>query len=110
MEGRPEENVKNQVDVPDYVESLKHYGMHRHFTDGCSILMWGGGIRKGHVYGQTADERPFKAITEPVVIDQVHQSIYHLLGLDTETNYVVEGRPFYTTPDGKGKPILDILA
>ena len=45
-----------------------------------------------------------------VVIDQVHQTIYHQLGLDHETNYVVEGRPFYTTPDGKGKPILDILA
>ncbi|NND31585.1 MAG: DUF1501 domain-containing protein [Saprospiraceae bacterium] len=110
MEGRPEENVKNQVEVPDFVESLKYYGMHRHFTDGCSILMWGGGIKKGHIHGQTAEERPFKAITEPVVIDQIHQTIYHQLGLDPETNYVIEGRPFYSTPDGKGKPILDILA
>ena len=84
--------------------------MHRHFTDGCSILVWGGGIKKGHIYGQTSDERPFKAITEPVIIDQVHQTVYHQLGLDPETNYVIEGRPFYTTPDGKGKPILDILA
>lgn len=110
MEGRPGEKVKDQVEVPDFVEEMKHYGMHRHFTDGSSILMWGGGIKKGFVMGATADERPFRATTEPVVIDQVHQTIYHLLGLDPETNYVIEGRPFYTTPDGKGKPILDILA
>ena len=25
----------------------KHYGMHRHFTEVSSILMFGGGIRKG---------------------------------------------------------------
>jgi arylsulfatase A-like enzyme len=110
MEGRPGESVKDQVDVPDEIEELKHYGMHRHFTDGCTILMWGGGIKKGFVHGETADERPFKAVTEPVVIDQVHQTIYDLMGLDDQTNYVVEGRPFYTTPDGKGKPILPIMA
>ncbi len=110
MEGRPGEKVQDQVVVPDYVEDMKHYGMHRHFTDGSSILLWGGGIKKGYVMGETAGERPFRAITEPVVIDQVHQTIYYLLGMDPETNYVIEGRPFYTTPDGKGKPILEITA
>lgn len=109
MEGRPGQKVQDQVNVPDQVESLKHYGMHRHFTDGCSILMWGGGIKRGFVYGQTADERPFKAVTEPVVIDQVHQTIYHALGIPPETNYVIEQRPFYTTPDGEGKVIKEVL-
>lgn len=110
VEGRPGLKVKDQVPVPDYVEELKQYGMHRHFTDGCSMLMWGGGIKKGHVHGITADERPFKAITEPVVIDQIHQTIYHALGIEPETNYVIEGRPFYTTPDGEGKVLNEILA
>lgn len=109
MEGRPGLKVKDQVPVPDRLENLKHYGMHRHFTDGCSILMWGGGIKKGHAFGQTADERPFKAITEPVKIDQIHQTIYHALGIPPETNYEIEKRPFYTTPDGKGEVISDIL-
>lgn len=109
MEGRPGQKVQDQVNVPDQVESLKHYGMHRHFTDGCSILMWGGGVKRGFVYGQTADERPFKAVTEPVVIDQVHQTIYHALGIPPETNYVIEQRPFYTTPDGEGKVIKEVL-
>lgn len=110
MEGRPGQTVRDQVQVPDRVEDPKHYGMHRHFTDGCSILMWGGGVKKGHIHGETADERPFKAITDPVVIDQVHQTIYHTLGIAPETNYEIEQRPFYTTPDGEGKVLNEILA
>lgn len=110
LEGRPGVKVKDQVQVPDRLESMKHYGMHRHFTDGCSILMWGGGVKKGFVYGQTADERPFKSITAPVHIDQIHQTIYHQFGIPPETNYEIEKRPFYTTPDGLGEPLLDILA
>lgn len=109
IEGRPGAAVKDQVDVPETIEDLQHYGMHRHFTDGASLLMWGGGVKKGFVYGETADERPFKAITEPVTIDQVHQTVYHALGIPPESHYVVEQRPFYTTPDGLGEPILDVL-
>jgi hypothetical protein len=71
--------------------------------------MWGGGVKKGLIYGKTADERPCVSIEKPVVIDQVHQSIYHALGIDSQTHYNVESRPFYTTPDGKGKPILDLF-
>jgi hypothetical protein len=109
MEGRPGLKVKDQVDVPDRVETLTHYGMHRHFTDGCSILMWGGGIKAGYVHGITADERPFKAITEPVYINQIHQTVYHALGIPPETHYEIEQRPFYTTPDGEGEVLEDIL-
>ncbi|MEZ4699736.1 MAG: DUF1501 domain-containing protein [Rhodothermales bacterium] len=110
MEGRPGAKVKDQVFVPDTIEDLVHYGMHRHFTSGCSILMFGGGIKKGHVFGRTADERPCEAVENPVKIDQIHQTIYHALGIPPETSYEIEGRPFYTTPDGKGEAILDILA
>jgi hypothetical protein len=110
MEGRPGEKVKDQVFQPDLINDEKFYGMHRHFTDGGSILMWGGGVKKGLIYGKTADERPCYSIEKPVVIDQVHQSIYHALGIHPETNYTIEGRPFYTTPDGHGKPILDLFA
>ena len=110
MEGRPGEEVKDQARrQPDKIEHIRHYGMHRHFTDGGSILMWGGGVQKGLVYGKTADERPCVSIENKVVIDQVHQSIYHALGIDSQTHYEIEGRPFYTTPDGKGQPILDLF-
>ena len=110
LEGRPGQKVKDQVNQPDIIEDEKFYGMHRHFTDGSSILMWGGGIKKGLIYGKTADERPCSSIENTVVIDQVHQTIYHALGIHPETNYTIEGRPFYTTPDGQGKPILELFA
>ncbi|MDG1277635.1 MAG: DUF1501 domain-containing protein [Algoriphagus sp.] len=109
-EGRPDLKVKDQVTVPDIIEDLKNYGMHRHFTDGCSILMFGGGIKRGHVFGKTADERPCKTIENPIKIDSIHQTIYHALGIPQELNYEIEQRPFYTTPDGKGKAVLDLLA
>ncbi len=110
VEGRPGLKVLEQVKQPDILSDLKFYGMHRHFTDGCSLLMFGGGIRKGFVYGKTADERPCKSIENPVRIEQIHQTIYHALGIPPETQYEIEKRPFYTTPDGKGEPVLDLLS
>jgi hypothetical protein len=74
------------------------------------MLLFGGGIKKGFVYGKTADERPCKTIEKPIRIDQVHQSIYHALGIAEDTHYVVEKRPFYTTPDGLGKPEMELFA
>lgn len=109
-EGRPGATVKEQVKQPDIIEDIKHYGMHRHFTDGCSILMFGGGIKQGYAYGKTADERPCKTIEKPIRIDQIHQTIYHALGIPEDTNYVIEKRPFYTTPDGKGKAEMELFA
>ena len=110
VEGRPDLKVKDQVEVPDVVEDLSQYGMHRHFTDGCSMLMFGGGIKPGFVYGRTADERPCKTVEDTVVIDQIHQTIYHALGIPPDLEYTVEGRPVYTTPDGHGEAVLALLA
>jgi hypothetical protein len=110
LEGRPGAAVQEQVDQPDVIEDIKHYGMHRHFTDGCSILMFGGGIKQGYAYGKTADERPCKTIERPIRISQIHQTIYHALGIAEDAHYVIEKRPFYTTPDGNGKAEMDLLA
>ncbi|RRA97594.1 DUF1501 domain-containing protein [Larkinella rosea] len=110
VEGRPGEKVKEQVNQPDILSDMKFYGMHRHFTDGASVLMFGGGIKRGFVYGKTADERPCKSIENPVKIDGIHQTIYHALGIAPDTQYEIEKRPFYTTPDGKGKAVMDLLS
>ncbi|MEX0906512.1 MAG: DUF1501 domain-containing protein [Balneolaceae bacterium] len=109
VEGRPGQKVQDQVEVPDVMEDISNYGMHRHFTDGCSLLMFGGGIKKGLVYGKTADERPCSTIEKQVGIDEIHQTIYHAMGISPETNYVIEGRPFYTTPDGHGEAIHELF-
>lgn len=110
VEGRPGKNVKEQAKQPEVMQKKSQYGMHKHFTDGCSILMFGGGIKKGNVYGKTADERPCSTVEKPVKIDQIHQTIYHALGIPPETHYVVEGRPVYTTPDGHGEAIPELFA
>ena len=52
----PDKLVKDQVPVPDTIEDLKNYGMHRHFTDAGCVLLFGGGMKRGHLHGLTADE------------------------------------------------------
>jgi hypothetical protein len=109
-EGKPDKKVKDQVEVPAIMTEMKHYGMHRHFTDAGSILLFGGGIKKGFLYGQTADERPCKTIKDPVRLTDLHATIYHALGISPKTNYITEARPVYVTKDGLGKPIMDLFA
>ena len=89
-EGRPDLKVQDQVQVPDIIEDMKNYGMHRHFTNGCSMLMFGGGIKRGHVFGKTADERPCVTIENPIKIASIHQTVYHALGIPQDKNYKIE--------------------
>jgi hypothetical protein len=104
-EGKPGAEVKNQVKQPDIMTEPKHYGMHRHFTEATSVLMFGGGAPKGKLYGRTADERPCSIVENPVTIDDLHATIYTALGIAPDTAYDVEKRPFYVTKDGKGKAV-----
>ncbi|MCA2964382.1 MAG: DUF1501 domain-containing protein [Acidobacteriaceae bacterium] len=109
-EGKPGLEVKNQVNVPEVMTETKHYGMHRHFTDAVSVLAFGGGIRKGSVYGETAPERPCKTIKDPIGIEDLHATLYSALGIAPDTKYEIEQRPFYVTRDGKGKVHDRLLA
>lgn len=110
IEGREGSKVREQARVPDRIELPLHYGMHRHFTEAGSVLMWGGGIKRGHVHGETADERPCKTVRDPVVIEDLHATIYRALGISPKLAYVVEERPFYVTRDGLGKPVRSLFA
>ena len=110
VEGKADHGVKNQVVVPDVINDLKYYGMHRHFTDAGSVLLFGGGIKKGHLHGRTADERPCKTIEGRVVIEDLHATIYHALGISPKLAYEIEKRPFYTTRDGLGRPVEELFA
>jgi Protein of unknown function (DUF1501) len=110
-EGKVGKEVRDQaINIPDVMTEPRHYGMHRHFTAAGSILMFGGGIRKGFVYGKTADERPCTTIENPVVMEDLHATMYHALGIAPDTSYVVERRPVYVTRDGVGKPIKELFA
>jgi uncharacterized protein (DUF1501 family) len=110
VEGKPDNAVKNQVVVPDVITELKHYGMHRHFTDAGSVLMFGGGMKRGYLHGKTAEERPCKTLEKRVIIEDLHASIYRAVGISPKLSYEIERRPFYTTRDGLGKPVLELFA
>jgi hypothetical protein len=101
--GRPED--RNSPVPPDKINDMQFYGMHRHFTQAGSVLMFGGGVKRGYVHGATADERPCKAIKDPVSIEDLHASIYRAVGISPKLAYDVEQRPFYVTKDGLGKPV-----
>jgi Protein of unknown function (DUF1501) len=110
VEGKPEDKVSDQVTVPDKIAEMKYYGMHRHFTGASSVLMFGGGVKQGLVYGKTADERPFNTIENPIIMDDLHATIYHAMGIPPNLFYTIEERPFFVTPDGKGKVVEEIFA
>jgi hypothetical protein len=111
-EGKPDKKAPEAFSIhqPDVMTETKHYGMHRHFTEACSVLMFGGGIKKGFLYGKTADERPCKIVENPVTIEDLHATMYHALGIPADLAYEVEKRPFHVTKDGKGKPVMSLFA
>jgi len=111
IEGVPGSTARDQSRAKtDKLKEMKHYGLHRHFTGGTSVAMFGGGVKKGYVYGKTADERPLLAVENPVSVEDLHATIYTAMGISPKTAYDVEKRPFYATIDGKGKPVMDIFA
>lgn len=109
LEGKPGLTVKDQVKQPDKMTEPKHYGMHRHFTEASSVMIWGGGVRKGYVHGVTAEERPCKILSGAVSIEDMHATLYTALGIAPDTKYEIEQRPFYVTKDGKGRAVAEIL-
>ena len=89
---------------------LKHYGMHRHFTGAGSVLMFGGGIKKGLPLRQDRRRAPLHDDRrDPVTVSDLHATIYRTLGISPKYGVEIEQRPFYVTKDGKGQPVLDVL-
>ena len=109
VEGKPDKLVKDQVVVPTTISEPKHYGMHRHFTDAGSVLIFGGGARRGFLYGKTADERPCKTVENPVGIENLHATLYRAMGIPPDLAYEFEKRPVHVTRDGKGKAIEELF-
>jgi arylsulfatase A-like enzyme len=110
IEGKPGSNANDQATHKvDKLGEMKHYGLHRHFTGGTSVVMFGGGVKKGFLYGRTADERPLVAIENPVTVTDLHATIMTAMGISPKTGYEIEGRPFYVTQDAKGVAVRDIF-
>jgi hypothetical protein len=94
----------------DTMQQMVHYGLHRHFTGSGSVLLFGGGMKRGFLYGQTAPERPLVVTRDPISIRDLHATIYTALGISPRTAFDVERRPFYATEDGHGRPVRELFA
>lgn len=112
IEGKPGgADAGDQAHSPkDFLQKPNHYGQHRHFTGGSTVVMFGGGMKRGFVYGKTADERPCVAIENPVTITDLHATLFTAMGISPKMVYEIESRPFYATEDGKGKPVNAIFS
>jgi hypothetical protein len=111
IEGVPGSNAKDQSRAPtDVLQEMKQYGLHRHFTGSSSVVLFGGGMKRGFLYGRSAPERPCLAIENPISVADLHATIYTAMGISPKTAFDVESRPFYATPDGKGQAVQDLFA
>lgn len=111
IEGVPGSTAKDQSRAKsDVMKQMIHYGLHRHFTGSGSVVLFGGGMKKGFLYGRTADERPLLVTEDPVTIPELHATIFTALGISPRTAFEVEKRPFYATEDGKGLPVKELFA
>jgi Protein of unknown function (DUF1501) len=111
IEGVPGSTAKDQSRAKsDVMKEMIHYGLHRHFTGSSSVLLFGGGMKKGFLYGESAAERPCVVTKNPITVPDLHATILTAMGISPKTAFVVEKRPFFITEDGKGKPVKELFA
>jgi uncharacterized protein DUF1501 len=111
IEGVPGSTAKDQSRAKsDTMQQMIHYGLHRHFTGSGSVLLFGGGTKRGFLFGETADERPLLTTKNPISITDLHATILTAMGISPRTSFEVEKRPFYVTEDGKGKSVDALFA
>ena len=86
----------------------KPAGRDHHHT-AFSMLLAGGGVKGGHVYG-SSDEFGMNVAENPVHVHDLHATILHLMGLDHEKlTYRYAGRDFRLT-DVHGNVVRDIIS
>src|SRR5262249_53309089 len=79
-----------------------------HHNLGFTMLMAGGGVRPGQVYGAT-DEIGLRAVEKPVHFRDIHTTILNQLGLDQDAlSYLHQGREERLT-EIHGSVITDLL-
>jgi len=71
-----------------------------HYPKVFSIVMAGGGIKKGCVYGAT-DPTGSEPDNEPLNVQDYAATVYHLLGIDYEKSMMAGTRPVKIVKDGE---------
>jgi hypothetical protein len=68
-----------------------------HWSSAISLVLGGGGVQGGRVVGAT-DPRGETIVERPVTPEELHATIYHVLGIDPSTSF----------PDRGGRPIAAV--
>ena len=80
-----------------------------HFPDCYSMVMAGGGVKGGHVHGES-DELGFGIVKDPVHVHDLQATWMHLLGFDHEQlTYRFQGRDYRLT-DVHGHVVKSLIA
>jgi hypothetical protein len=88
-------------------QDAKKVGRDHHHT-AFSLMMAGGGVKGGMVYG-ASDELGMRAVEKPVHVHDLHATILHLLGLNHQKlTYRYSGRDFRLT-DVAGNVVTEIM-
>jgi hypothetical protein len=77
-----------------------------HWTACMSVLLAGGGIRGGQVYG-ASDRRAEYPADNIVGPEHIARTVFHVMGIDDLTATDREGRPFQLLDDGR--PLTELL-
>jgi len=79
-----------------------------HFIKGWTIVLAGGGVKGGIVYGST-DKDGYDVADKPVSEGDLFSTIYTTLGMNPRVKHYIGTRPVWATPEGS-KPIAELLA
>lgn len=78
-----------------------------HWPQVMSVLAAGGGLRTGQVIGAT-DRRAERAVDRPIKTENIHATMYHILGLDPAMTFTNEaGRPVHVLDNPE--PIQELV-
>jgi hypothetical protein len=70
-----------------------------HWTACMSVLLAGGGVRGGQVFG-TSDRRAEYPLDRPVAPEHIARTVFHAMGIDDLMTRDREGRPYHLLEDG----------
>jgi hypothetical protein len=78
-----------------------------HWPQCYTVLLAGGGVKRGFVYGASDKHAEYPA-KDPVRPDDLAATMYHLLGIDPATEvHAIGNRPVAIS---EGQPLMDVLA
>src|SRR5262245_14509616 len=77
-----------------------------HWTRCMSVLLAGGGVRGGQVFG-TSDKRAEYPDQSPVAPEHIARTVFHAMGIDDLTAAARDGRQFPLSDDGR--PLTELF-